>query len=126
MAMEHAVCVTGEERSFGEIGHNVREALLLMLGPRIGCFGVRPAADAWPLLRKLLPFVVVEEQRRCWSGAQLNWTIQWLRCDMSARAHDCRASFLQQLCDLRHCEAIIGNPDLHAGVTEYALFESLR
>ena len=103
-----AVCVTGESRSFAEIGHNVREGVLLLLGsPAIRFFGVRPEHDRWELLQAILPFEEVALQQPCWSTAQLNWTKSWLHCDMRQRKHDCRASFLQQLCDMQQCSAMI-------------------
>ena len=103
-----AVCVTGESRSFAEIGHNVREGVLLLLGsPAIRFFGVRPEHDRWELLQAILPFEEVALQQPCWSTTQLNWTKSWLHCDMRQRKHDCRASFLQQLCDMQQCSAMI-------------------
>ena len=103
-----AVCVTGESRSFAEIGHNVREGVLLLLGsPAIHFFGVRPEHDRWELLQAMLPFEEIAVQQPCWSAAQLNWTKAWLHCDMRQRKHDCRASFLQQLCDMQQCSAMI-------------------
>ena len=103
-----AVCVTGESRSFSEIGHNVREGVLLLLGsPAIRFFGVRPEHDRWELLQAMLPFAKIGLQWPCWSAAQLNWTQSWLHCDMRQRQHDCRASFLQQLCDMQQCSAMI-------------------
>ena len=52
----HAVCITGQERSFGEIGANVREGVLRMLGtPRVAFFGVKPVNDPWTGLQTLLP-----------------------------------------------------------------------
>ena len=106
--MRSAVCVTGESRSFAEIGHNVREGVLLLLGsPTIGFFGVRPDHDRWELLQAMLPFTAVAIQRPCWSATQLNWTRSWLHCDMRTRRHDCHESFLQQLCDMQQCSAMI-------------------
>ena len=103
-----AVCVTGESRSFAEIGHNVREGVLLLLGsPAIRFFGVRPEHDHWELVQAMLPFEEIALQQPCWSAAQLNWTKSWLHCDMRQRKHDCRASFLQQLCDMQQCSAMI-------------------
>ena len=87
-----AVCVTGQVRSFGEVGHNIREAVLLLLGPSIAFFGVRPRDDPWPLVQAMLPFTAVEEQKQCWGAAQLLYTIQWLHCDMRSRRHDCRGA----------------------------------
>lgn len=109
-APDSAVCITGQSRSFSEVGHNVREATLLLHGsPRIAWFGVRPAEDKWEAIASMLPLTSVTTQARCWTGAQLNLTITWLHCDMRSRSHDCRASFLQQLCDMQSCEDLISS-----------------
>ena len=65
----HAVCITGQERSFGEIGANVREGVLRMLGtPRVAFFGVKPVNDPWTGLQKLLPLTTVIAQHKCWAA----------------------------------------------------------
>ncbi len=107
--VEHAVCLTGLERSFSEVGNNVREGLLHLLGsPRFIIFGVRPIADPWHQIRRLLPVDHIELQRpSCWSGADVNLTRAWMHCDMKSRGSDCLLGFLQMLCDLAHCERMI-------------------
>ena len=63
---EHAVCLTGLERSFAEIGGNVREGVYRLLGPRVTWFGVKPPHDAWSTIHTLLPpFAAVERQTTC-------------------------------------------------------------
>ena len=107
---QHAVCLTGLERSFTEVGNNVREGLLTLLGsPNFTIFGVRPAQDPWGLIHRLLPVDIVELQRKpsCWSKADFNLTTRWMHCDMKSRSTDCRAGFLTMLCDLSHCEQMI-------------------
>ena len=48
-----AVCLTGMERSFAEIGGNIREGLFTALGSRRAVFfGVRPPKDEWPSVRR--------------------------------------------------------------------------
>ena len=73
--MRTAVCLTGMERSFAEIGANIREGLARLLGAatlrdEAVFFGVRPAHDPWTEVRALLPFADarLETQRRCWSA----------------------------------------------------------
>ena len=108
----HAICLTGGERSFGEIGQNVREGMLHSLGTAaVTLFGVRPSYDPWTTVRRLLPLHdsahTLQVQERCFTGAMLNLTITWLHCDMRGRSGDCRASALQELCDLSRCEQMI-------------------
>ena len=70
--MRHAVCLTGLERSFAEIGGNIREGLYSALAHSTSVlFGVRPPHDAWASVRALLPLADanVETQKRCWSAA---------------------------------------------------------
>ena len=124
----HVVCLTGNERSFSEIGHNVREGVLRMHGtPSIAFVGVRPANDAWPLIRRLLPLDTVAVQRQCWTPPMLNTTASWLRCDMRGRPHDCRASFLQQLCDMQLCEELISRHEReHKGGRPFSTAMRLR
>jgi hypothetical protein len=108
--MQHAVCLTGLERSFAEIGANVREGVFGMLGKEVTFFGVRPANSTWASVHELLPMAVVEPQRgRCWSDDMQAATVAWMHCDFRLRAGDCRLSFLQALCDLSHCEDLISD-----------------
>ena len=76
--MHAAICLTGMERSFAEIGANVREGVISLLGDshtvrHAVYFGVRPPFDECTSVRQLLPFAEahLETQRRCWtSGMQ--------------------------------------------------------
>ena len=106
---QHAVCLSGHARSFSEVGHNIREAVLRLLGtPMIAYFGVRPADDPWTMIQKMIPLEQVQVQRICYDEAQLGWATTWLHCDMRRRKGlDCRKSFLQQLCDLEACYSMI-------------------
>ena len=124
----HAVCLTGLERSFGEIGANVREGVYRLLGPSLDFFGVRPPSDSWSSIFSLLPpFVAVRTQAPCWSDAQRNWTLSWLHClsNTAGRSGDCRLSFLQSLCDLRQCEEAIASHEASRGAP-YATILRLR
>lgn len=111
-ANRHAICLTGGERSFGEIGQNVREGVLHSLGTAaVTLFGVRPSYDSWTTVRRLLPLHdsthTLQVQERCFTDGMFNLTITWLHCDMRGRSGDCRASALQELCDLSRCEQMI-------------------
>ena len=116
-----AVCLTGMERSFAEVGANIREGLYHLLGaanaPHAVFVGVRPPHDTWPSVRALLPLdeAHIDVQRRCWGGLAQNLTIRWMHCDMRLRAGDCRLSFLQALCDLERCESLIADAERARG-----------
>tara|TARA_B110001452_G_C15214494_1_gene421231 strand:+ start:134 stop:454 length:321 start_codon:yes stop_codon:yes gene_type:complete len=61
-----AVCLTGLQRSFPEIGHNVMEGIYHMAGPGadIDFFGVKPPEDDWGAIRQLLPMRAIGTQAR--------------------------------------------------------------
>ena len=112
---KHAVCITGLSRSFDEIGANVREGVMTLLWtPAVAFFGVRPPQDAWYQIQRLLPMHAIETQKRCWTDELFNLTTPWMACDMRGRG-DCRKSFLQELCDLQHCDAMIRAAEAQAG-----------
>ena len=120
MARRHAVCLTGLERSFAEIGGNIREGFLGALGDdALAIFGVRPPHDSWASIRALLPLsdddghLVV--QQPCWSVHAENLTVRWMHCDMRLRKGDCRLSFLQAMCDLSRCEELIASHERATG-----------
>ena len=115
LGAKHAVCLTGLSRSFDEIGANVREGVLTLLGtPAVAFFGVRPPQDPWYQIQRLLPMHAIETQKRCWTAELFNLTTPWMTCDMRGRG-DCRKSFLQELCDLQHCDAMIRAAEMRAG-----------
>ena len=61
-------------------------------------------------IHRLLPLSEVTLQRQCTEShnkAEVNVTVHWLHCDMSKRASDCRVAFVQSMCDLMHCEAMV-------------------
>ena len=108
----HAICLTGSERSFVEIGQNVREGTLRSLGTAaVTLFGVRPPHEDWTTIRRLLPMYegihTLQQQQPCFTDAMLNLTKSWLHCNFHGRTGDCRASALQELCDLARCDAMI-------------------
>ena len=111
MNSKDAVCLTGLERSFSEIGANVREAVLRFLGPSSSptFFGVRPPADPWRTVHLLLPMHETVLQTRCWTPEQASVTLSWLHCNMRVRKNwDCRLGALQVFCDLAACEDVSG------------------
>lgn len=126
--MQHAVCLTGLERSFEEIGANVREGVFRMLGRDVTFFGVRPTNSSWRSVQQLLPMSAVESQRgRCWSDEVQTATVSWMHCDFRLRAGDCRLSFLQALCDLAQCEDMISSHErVHRGGREFDSVLRLR
>ena len=106
---EHAVCLTGSERSFVEIGANIRQGVYTSLdSAAVAFFGVRPRDESWGLIRQLLPMNEVQLQEPpCFNQSVLNTTVSWLHCDFSGRSGDCRANFLQMLCDLAQCDRMM-------------------
>ena len=76
--MATAVCLTGMERSFAEIGGNIREGLYSALSGAsdVRIFGVRPPSDAWSSIFRMLPISPsdVEVQRPCWTARAQNAT----------------------------------------------------
>ena len=81
---------------------------------RFGVFGVRPVGESWAVARALLPMVRVEAQLQCQlpegcrpghCGPEL---LSWISCDEGGPGRrNCRRNFLQELCDLSHCDAMI-------------------
>ena len=114
----HAVCISGMERSFAEMGDNVRQAVIHFFGTaQITWFGNQPANDDWLTIRRLLPMHVIEPQSQCDGPGTpiLNETVRWLSCDLRGRAVDCRRSFVQMLCDAEHCERMIRAHEVERG-----------
>ncbi|KAL1499670.1 hypothetical protein AB1Y20_011867 [Prymnesium parvum] len=102
--MRHAVCLTGMERSFSEIGWNIHEAvhhLLRTPNASVHFFGVRPANDSWKYVRSWFAFEEISLQRYCTVPVP-----RWYGCQEHGRT-DCRHSFVQELCDLDQCEAML-------------------
>ena len=71
-AGDHAVCITGLERSFDEISGNLRAALGALYGgldQHVHFFGVRPQQDSWDIVHSRLPPLRAEVvQRQCVVG----------------------------------------------------------
>lgn len=100
----HAVCLTGMERSFSEIGGNIHAAVYSLLGTpaaQIVFFGVKPANDTWQHIHSWLPLQRVEEQDYCTVPVP-----RWYGCQAHGRV-ECRHNFVQELCDLDVCERMI-------------------
>ena len=110
--LRHAVCLTGMERSFSEIGANVREAVHDVLGTpeaSITFFGVQPVNDSWVHINSWLRIDHVEAQTRCSVSVP-----RWYGCQSHGRG-DCRGNFVQELCDLDVCERMIHQQEERQG-----------
>ena len=73
---QHAVCVTGLERSFRGISGNLIAALSGLYGGLDGVawFGVRPTQDAWATVHaRLPPFRAERTQQQCVRGKSIMW-----------------------------------------------------
>lgn len=106
----NAVCVTGLERTFdASVARNIRASVLAPLntsGTELRIFGVQPINSSWLLVRHHLPPDEIALQRPCRArGAPL----PWYTCAKGAKidAERCRANFVQELCDLSACEALL-------------------
>jgi len=117
-----AVCVTGLERSFPEFSMNLRASLETLLGARgadgrlkmplervADWFGVRPASDPWATVRVALPPLRTEAIQTSCNVPLPPWFSAYARSH-SAR-HQFAVSFVQSLCDLAVCEAMISREE---------------
>jgi hypothetical protein len=110
----HALCVTGLQRSFAEIGASIRSRVFQFLQAtasvvEIRRFGVQPRNDSWEnVKRELGPFDTLDLQTSCRPpGAPLP---AFFTCTRGSRVHrqdSCTASFVQMMCDLRRCDAMM-------------------
>ena len=72
-APRSAVCLTGLQRSFPEIGGSIKEAVDYLLPPRAReIFGVRPADDPWDAVQRLLPMQSLVTQAPCHHNLSLS------------------------------------------------------
>ena len=127
---EHAVCITGLQRSYPEISHNIHFALSSLysgwrgvrndrppvdqasfsLENSVGFFGVRPANDTWATVRTDLPPLLAESiQTPCYESLGMGARAPWF----SAYAKTIHQrvvfsfSFVQMMCDLRACYQLV-------------------
>ena len=96
-----AVCITGLERSFPEIRHNIQGAVLRPVGysPPV-LFGVRPAADRWPTVLRAWNLADVEVQRMCVADAAIPNASSFYPFDYKSPPGSTVRLFVQELCDL--------------------------
>ena len=112
----HAICFTGQERGFVEIGRALRDAVANFHGNESATyFGVRPTNDSWSAMKELIPFSHIWDQEHCYSQEEIEVTVSWLHCDLTGRTSDCRVGFLQMLCDMQRCEAMIEAEERQTG-----------
>ena len=112
--LRHAVCLTGMERSFSEIGGNIHHAVHSLFGTPLASivfFGVRPVNDSWHHIQSWLPMQQVELQTDCPIPVP-----RWYGCQAHGRT-DCRHNFVQELCDLDVCERMLRRYERRKGET---------
>ena len=111
-----AICLTGLQRSFPEIGENIREAVRHMLGGAFEVFGVKPPNETWATIRRLLPLQRIEPQVPC-ERALSPHLAQYYHCHQHgrSRARGCTANFVQELCDLQRCERMLQEREAETG-----------
>ena len=129
----HAVCITGLERSYPEISHNIHYSLSNFYGAwrgidgqdatadaaagssssssrwrledSVAFFGVRPANDSWPTVRTDLPPLTGESiQTPCGLG-RAPWFSAWAKTKTQQAMYG--FSFIQMMCDLRACHQMV-------------------
>ena len=92
-----AVCVSGLERTFPEIGINIRTTIVQAFH-RLHFFGVQPSHEPWEAVQQVFQFVRLVPQR------ELCATVPNGSHFMPRGAV---RGFVASLCDLQHCEEII-------------------
>ena len=119
----NAVCITGLERTFdAAVARNIRASVLAPLNTsgELLLFGVQPINASWNLVRQHLPIVWrssrVALQAPCLArGAPLP---AWYTCAKGGAKKDagrsCVANFVQELCDLAACEALLRRHEARA------------
>ena len=105
-----AVCLTGLQRSFPEIGNNIAEAVRDLLAPRhIHYFGIKPVNDSWAAIEYVLPMTAVAPQQVCRRPLSPSLT-SFYSCHSHGRGGNlggCANSMVQELCDLQHCDSLL-------------------
>lgn len=131
-----AVCLTGLQRSFPEIGGNIKEAVDYLLPPNATeIFGVRPADDPWDAVRRLLPMQRVVTQAPCQKNLSLSLRLYYF-CHQHGRKRakgpgcavagggeltgsaeycGCTRSMVQELCDLQVCARMLREREAEVG-----------
>ena len=112
---QHAVVITGLQRSYSEISHNIHFSLSNLysgwgnrdatngapfdLGQSVAFFGVRPANDSWPVVRTDLPPLMGESIQTPCGLARAPWFSAWAKTTTQRVTYS--TSFVQMMCDLR-------------------------
>jgi len=131
-----AVCLTGLQRSFPEIGGNIKEAVDYLLPPNATeIFVVQPADDPWDAVRRLLPMQRVVTQAPCLHNLSLSLRLYYFchqhgrkrakgrGCALagggeltgSAEYCGCTRSMVQELCDLQVCARMLREREAEVG-----------
>lgn len=127
----HGVCITGLERSYPEISHNIHYSLSNLyrawqsgsnpatlsqynqdgvssswqLEHSVAFFGVRPANDSWPTVRTDLPALSGESIQTPCGPRRSAWFTAWART--ATMKYTYGLSFAQMMCDLRACHQLV-------------------
>lgn len=139
---KHAVCITGLQRSYPEISHNIHYSLsnlysgwssshisgsqqheslmaassrrrAFSLERNVGFFGVRPANDSWATVRTDLPPLLGESiQTPCGLG-RAPWFSAYAKTQTQRAVY--AFSFVQMMCDLKACHRLIQEHELKVG-----------
>ena len=128
---QHAVCITGLERSYPEISHNIHYSLSNFYsgwraqhngdpGPsgggtaasdkwrleeHVAFFGVRPANDSWPTVRTDLPPLAGESIQTPCGIPRTAWFSAYAKTHVQRITYG--NSFVQMMCDLKACHTLI-------------------
>ena len=121
---QHALCITGLQRSYPEFALNVRASLANLYTGREGevagdegeasrtalrgavtFFGVRPANDSWHAVRATLPPLAGEAIQAPCGIATPEWFTAYSRSWEQRRQF--MRSFVQMMCDFRQCLRLI-------------------
>jgi hypothetical protein len=135
-APRSAVCLTGLQRSFPEIGGSIKEAVDYLLPPRAReIFGVRPADDPWDAVQRLLPMQSLVTQAPCHHNLSLSLRSYYFchqhgrkrakgpgcavaeggELTVSAEHCGCMQSMVQELCDLQVCARLLREREAEVG-----------
>lgn len=149
---KHAVCITGLQRSYPEISHNIhyslsnlysgwrsshhgagrhdedgdhglRRAATFSLERSVGFFGVRPANDSWATVRTDLPPLLGESiQTPCGLG-RAPWFSAYAKTTHQRVTY--AFSFIQMMCDMKACHELIKAHERRVG-RQFATLARLR
>lgn len=121
----HAVCITGLQRSYPEISHNIHYSLSNLysgwsdaqsggssqaqqawnLEEHVGFFGVRPANDSWATVRTDLPPLLGESIQTPCGLKRAPWFSAYAKTSHQKVIYS--FSFVQMMCDLKACHRLV-------------------